>query len=227
METFGVLLRRHRMAAVLTQERLAELARISATGIAALEAGRRRTPRPSTVALLLDALDPVLGRLRHDGHRSRRTCAGARTVRRSGSCRLRPDSPRPGVAASHRILLPRLCRADDTEFAPVLYDLLAANPARAIGVGPLAGWWAPADYHLGALCRVMGRFDEAELRLRSALTTTEHLGARPWQARTQIELARVIEIAHGSADTTITALRESAASIAADLGAAGIAALLR
>ncbi len=115
---------------------------------------------------------------------------------------------------------------DDTEFAPVLYDLLAANPARAIGVGPLAGWWAPADYHLGALCRVMGRFDEAELRLRSALTTTEHLGARPWQARTQIELARVIEIAHGSADTTITALRESAASIAADLGAAGIAALL-
>ncbi len=57
MESFGVLLRRHRMAAVLTQERLAERARISATGIAALEAGRRKVPRPSTVALLLDALD--------------------------------------------------------------------------------------------------------------------------------------------------------------------------
>jgi transcriptional regulator with XRE-family HTH domain len=40
METFGVLLRRHRVAAVLTQERLAERARISATGIAALEASR-------------------------------------------------------------------------------------------------------------------------------------------------------------------------------------------
>jgi transcriptional regulator with XRE-family HTH domain len=57
METFGVLLRRHRVAAVLTQERLAERARISATGIAALEAGRRRAPRASTIGLLLDALD--------------------------------------------------------------------------------------------------------------------------------------------------------------------------
>lgn len=39
MESFGVLLRRHRMAAVLTQERLAERARISATGIAAASGG--------------------------------------------------------------------------------------------------------------------------------------------------------------------------------------------
>ncbi|MEP7113408.1 MAG: helix-turn-helix transcriptional regulator [Ilumatobacteraceae bacterium] len=57
METFGVLLRHHRMAAVLTQERLAERARIGATGIAALEAGRRKAPRATTIALLLDALD--------------------------------------------------------------------------------------------------------------------------------------------------------------------------
>ena len=57
MEIFGQLLRRHRLAAVLTQESLAERAGISATGIAALEAGRRRAPRASTIALLLDALD--------------------------------------------------------------------------------------------------------------------------------------------------------------------------
>ena len=56
-EPFGELLRRHRVAAVLTQERLAERAGISATGIAALEAGRRRAPRATTVALLLDALN--------------------------------------------------------------------------------------------------------------------------------------------------------------------------
>jgi transcriptional regulator with XRE-family HTH domain len=55
-EPFGDLLRRHRLAAVLTQERLAERAGISATGIAALEVGRRRSPRATTVALLLDAL---------------------------------------------------------------------------------------------------------------------------------------------------------------------------
>ena len=41
MENFGQLLRRHRLAAVLTQESLAEHAGISATGIAACEAGWR------------------------------------------------------------------------------------------------------------------------------------------------------------------------------------------
>ena len=55
-ETFGVALRRLRLSAGLTQERLAELAAISANGIAALEAGRRQSPRLSTVRLLCDAL---------------------------------------------------------------------------------------------------------------------------------------------------------------------------
>ena len=44
------------MLAGLTQERLAERSGISATGIAALEAGRRTTPRLTTVGLLCDAL---------------------------------------------------------------------------------------------------------------------------------------------------------------------------
>jgi tetratricopeptide (TPR) repeat protein/DNA-binding XRE family transcriptional regulator len=54
--SFGALLRRHRNAAGLTQEELAAQASMSAHGIADLEAGRRRTPRKETVALLADAL---------------------------------------------------------------------------------------------------------------------------------------------------------------------------
>ena len=54
---FGVLLRRHRTARSLTQERLAEVAGISTNAVAALESGRRRTPRLSTVQLLVTALD--------------------------------------------------------------------------------------------------------------------------------------------------------------------------
>ena len=54
--TFGALLRRHRLAAGLSQEGLAERARLSAAAIAALERGRRTAPRPDTVALLADAL---------------------------------------------------------------------------------------------------------------------------------------------------------------------------
>lgn len=53
---FGTLLREHRVSRSLTQERLAERAGVSTTAIAALEAGRRRAPRLSTVALLVDAL---------------------------------------------------------------------------------------------------------------------------------------------------------------------------
>ncbi len=51
------MLRRLRLAAGLTQELLAERSGISTTGVAALEAGRRKTPRFNTVGLLADALE--------------------------------------------------------------------------------------------------------------------------------------------------------------------------
>jgi predicted ATPase/transcriptional regulator with XRE-family HTH domain len=56
---FGMLLRRHRLAAGLSQEALAERARMSTNGIGALERGDRRTPQHETLALLAKAL--VLG----------------------------------------------------------------------------------------------------------------------------------------------------------------------
>ncbi len=54
---FGTLLRRYRMAAGLSQEALAERARISANGLSALERGVRRTPQRETLALLVKALE--------------------------------------------------------------------------------------------------------------------------------------------------------------------------
>jgi transcriptional regulator with XRE-family HTH domain len=53
---FGTLLRRHRLAAGLSQEALAERARMSSDGISALERGHRRTPQRETLALLVGAL---------------------------------------------------------------------------------------------------------------------------------------------------------------------------
>src|SRR5581483_2823093 len=53
---FGALLRRHRRAANLTQESLAERARLSARSISDLERGLSRMPHPDTVALLAQAL---------------------------------------------------------------------------------------------------------------------------------------------------------------------------
>ncbi len=53
---FGKLLRRHRLGVGLSQEALAERARMSSDGISALERGHRRTPQRETLALLAGAL---------------------------------------------------------------------------------------------------------------------------------------------------------------------------
>ena len=49
---FGALLKRYRLAAGLTQEELAERARLSVRGITDLERGARRTPHKDTLQLL-------------------------------------------------------------------------------------------------------------------------------------------------------------------------------
>jgi len=54
--SFGALVRRHRLRAGLTQERLAERARLSARAVADLERLPARRPRLDTAALLADAL---------------------------------------------------------------------------------------------------------------------------------------------------------------------------
>jgi predicted ATPase/DNA-binding XRE family transcriptional regulator len=56
-ESFAQLLRRFRVAASLTQEALAERCRLSPAAIAAIEQGRRKAPRLSTVRLIAEALE--------------------------------------------------------------------------------------------------------------------------------------------------------------------------
>src|SRR5438270_8817448 len=54
--SFRVLLQRYRAAAGLSQEELAERAGLSRRGISDLERGQRRSPHPSTVRRLAEAL---------------------------------------------------------------------------------------------------------------------------------------------------------------------------
>jgi predicted ATPase/DNA-binding XRE family transcriptional regulator len=54
---FGVLLKRYRVAAGLSQEALAERARLSVRAVSAYERGERQAPYRDTVALLVQALD--------------------------------------------------------------------------------------------------------------------------------------------------------------------------
>src|SRR5262249_7296953 len=54
--SFASLLRRYRQAAGLTQEELAQRARLSPETIGTLERGTRRAPRKETIDLLAEAL---------------------------------------------------------------------------------------------------------------------------------------------------------------------------
>src|SRR5687768_16456975 len=55
-QTFGLLLKRHRLFAGLTHEGLAERSTVSVRAISDLERGVSRRPHPETVALLAEAL---------------------------------------------------------------------------------------------------------------------------------------------------------------------------
>ena len=58
---FGALLRQFRLDAGMTQEQLAERAKLSVEGISALERGARTRPYRETVVLLAGALAVVAG----------------------------------------------------------------------------------------------------------------------------------------------------------------------
>src|SRR5215203_6162745 len=79
-QAFGVLLRRHRLAAGLSQEALAERAGLSVRGLSDLERGVRQAPYPATVARFAEALS---------------LDAGARAVLVASARRDAPPAPPP------------------------------------------------------------------------------------------------------------------------------------
>jgi transcriptional regulator with XRE-family HTH domain len=79
--TFATLLRQYRVAAHLSQEKLAERAGLSVAAISALERGVRKTPHMATVRLLAKAL---------------RLSAAERALF-GAAARMRPECDQPGV----------------------------------------------------------------------------------------------------------------------------------
>jgi tetratricopeptide (TPR) repeat protein len=99
----------------------------------------------------------------------------------------------------------------DRAHAEALYSLLRKTPATAVRVGALAGWWGPVDHHLGGLCRVLARLEEARSRLERGILVAETMRSPPFVARGRLELAAVLE-AIGDHDSVAQAagLRSSA-----------------
>ena len=110
---------------------------------------------------------------------------------------------------------------DATHAAP-LYDLLEPYADRNVAIGWASTCYGSASRHLGLLADVLGRREQAIAHFEVALAMNERMRARPWVARTQVELARVLPREDGRA----ASLLEAGGAEAERLGMPRLAALV-
>lgn len=79
----------------------------------------------------------------------------------------------------------------DTARAEILYGELLPFSGRAAWNG-LNAWGGPVDLCLGALARVLGRFEEAQEHLANIENLARRMSAPSWRARGQLEAARML-----------------------------------
>jgi predicted ATPase/DNA-binding XRE family transcriptional regulator len=159
-DAFGELLRRFRVAASLTQEALAARCRISPATVAAIEQGRRKAPRLSTVRLIAQALElsptdrEMLAKAADDGAAQVGPAqAGAGTMAASPPCAKEPG-PVTGLPTARTSFIGR-----DQEQALVLAALADSRVVSLVGPGGVGktrlaarvAEAAAADYPAGAV----------------------------------------------------------------------------
>ena len=108
----------------------------------------------------------------------------------------------------------------ETKLAPSLYGLLLPWAALNVSDHP-EGIRGSASRYLGLLATTLGRFETAEEHYENALAMNERLGLRPWLARTQEDLARMLRLRGGSGDAERAEdLEATALATCAELGMA-------
>jgi DNA-binding SARP family transcriptional activator len=79
----------------------------------------------------------------------------------------------------------------DIDAAAVLYELLSPYAAlNAVDVGE--GFAGSVSRYLGILAATSSRWNDAELHFEDGLIMNERMGARPWFAHTQVDLAQML-----------------------------------
>ncbi|CAN5801384.1 hypothetical protein BH24CHL6_BH24CHL6_16640 [soil metagenome] len=79
----------------------------------------------------------------------------------------------------------------DSDAAAVLYEQLLPFVGRH-AIGHAEGSAGAVDRYIGLLAHVLGRLDDAERHLLAAVDLNERMGARPWAAHSQHDLAQVL-----------------------------------
>ncbi|TDU91324.1 tetratricopeptide repeat protein [Kribbella voronezhensis] len=149
---FASLLTRHRRTAGLTQEMLAERARMSAQAVSALERGIRQFPRRATVTALADAL--------HLPPQARDTFIAAATRPRSP----RPADPGPAPSTPYQLPTPLADFTGREAELGQLIEILSADGIVAAAVVGMGGVGKTA-LALRAAHSLLDRFPDGQLYL--------------------------------------------------------------
>jgi hypothetical protein len=89
-------------------------------------------------------------------------------------------------------LLPDVCRSlGDATTAEALYEVLLPRE-RLYSQAPIEATFGSIARCLGVLATTIGHYDAAERHLRLAIETERRMGARPWLAHAQHDLAAAL-----------------------------------
>lgn len=99
------------------------------------------------------------------------------------------------------------------EQATALVDLLEPHAHRLVNVSVGTQYWGWLGHHVGRLCTVLERFDDAERHLSDALDRAERVGATPSAIRCRVGLAELQLARTGDAHAELTELATEARSI--------------
>ena len=109
----------------------------------------------------------------------------------------------------------------DENAASILLDRLAPLPDQIVCNGVTT--FGSLDHYRGALCAVLARTDEAEAYLSKALASHSRLGAPFFEARSCLELSRLLhDRARGQDRSYASYLREQALALAERHGFANV-----
>ncbi len=117
------------------------------------------------------------------------------------------------VVAQTRVAL----RTGDADLARVVYDI-ALPYADGNAVMGLINFFGTGRHHLGSLCMTLGDYDAAIANYEASLERTMVMGARPFHALTQAELAQALDSRGNEGDRErAKELRELARAVAEEL----------
>lgn len=105
----------------------------------------------------------------------------------------------------------------DRDLAEDLRSRLLPYAGRAVPIAAGISWWGPVSRSLGALAASLGLDEEAERHLRDAIALAARMGARPWVAHAQLDLAELLSRRPGT-ETEVARLGAEAAGAIAQLG---------